>query len=45
MKKNEIMSFVARWMDFKIIILSKSDRERKTYAITYMCNPPKKNMT
>ena len=27
-KKDEIMPFAATWMDLKIIILSKSDRER-----------------
>ena len=28
-KKNEIMSFVATWMDLEIIILGKSERERQ----------------
>ena len=28
-KKDEIMPFAATWMDLKIIILSKSDRERR----------------
>ena len=34
------MSFAATWMDLEIIILSKSDRERKNlpYDITYMWN-------
>ena len=27
-KKDEIMPFAATWMDLKIIILGKSDRER-----------------
>ena len=36
-KKNEIMPFVATWMQLKIITLSKSDRERQIlYDITYM---------
>ena len=37
-KKNEIMPFVATWMDLEIIILSEveSDRERQiSYDITY----------
>jgi len=38
-KKNEIMPFVAIWMDLDIIILSKSWRERQiSYDITYMWN-------
>ena len=44
-KKNEIMSFAATWMDLEIAILSEV-RERKTnisYDITYMWN--KKNGT
>ena len=45
MKKNEIMSFVARWMDFKIIILSKSDRERQISDVTTYCGILKKNDT
>ena len=32
MKKNEIRSFVATWMDFEIIILSKAS-QRKTNNI------------
>ena len=39
MKKNEIMSFAATWMQLEIIILSKSERERQIpYDITYMWN-------
>ena len=44
-KKNEIMSSAATWMDLKIIILSevKSDRERQiSYDITYMWNLKKR---
>ena len=38
-KKNEIMPFEATWMQLKIIILSKSERERQIpYEITYMWN-------
>ena len=38
-KKNEIMLFVATWMNLEIIIQSKSARERQTsYGITYMWN-------
>ena len=38
-KMNEIMPFVATWMDIEIIILSESDRERQvSYGITYMWN-------
>ena len=38
-KKDEIMSFAATWMDLEMIILSKSDRERQIpYDITYMGN-------
>ena len=40
-KKNEIMSFAATWMDLEIVILSevKSERERQIpYDITYMWN-------
>ena len=35
-KMNEIMSFVATWMDLEIIILSKSEKDK--YGITYMYN-------
>ena len=38
-KKNEIMTFAATWVDLEIIILSevKSDRDRQlSYDITYM---------
>ena len=34
-KKNEIMPFVAMWMDLEIIILSKA-RQRKTNAIYHL---------
>ena len=38
-KKNEIMSFAATWMQLEIIILSMSERERQIpYNITYMWN-------
>ena len=38
-KKNEIMSFAATWVDLKIIILSKSERERQiSYEITHIWN-------
>ena len=38
-KKNEIMSFAATWLDLEIIILNQSDRERKiSHDITYMWN-------
>ena len=37
-KKNEIMSFVATWMDLKVVIQSKSVRERQMPYIIFMCN-------
>ena len=38
-KKNKIMPFSATWRDLKMIILSKSERERQIpYDITYMWN-------
>ena len=40
-KKNEIIPFVAKWMDLEMIILSevfKSERERQICNITYMWN-------
>ena len=38
-KKKEIMSFAARWMDLDIIILGDiSQRERQIYDTTYMQN-------
>ena len=38
-KKNEIMSFVATWMDLEVSILSKSERERQIpYITTYRWN-------
>ena len=33
--KNEIMPFAAIWMQLEIIILSKLERERQIYDITY----------
>ena len=35
-KKNEIMSFAATWMDLEIIILSEIS-QRKTNMISLMC--------
>ena len=43
-KKNEIMPFVATWMDLEIIILSAVRERQISYAITYMWNL-KKNDT
>ena len=40
-KKNEIMTFTATWMDLEIVIVSevKSERERQIpHDITYMWN-------
>ena len=36
-KKNEIMSFAATWMDLQMIIL-REDKERQISYITYMWN-------
>ena len=36
-KKNEIMSSAATWMDLKITILCKSDRERQISPISLTC--------
>ena len=36
-KKNDIMSFVAIWMDLEMIIL-REVRQRQIYNITYMWN-------
>ena len=37
-KMNEIMPFVATWMDLKNITLNKSDRESQISYIIYMWN-------
>ena len=42
-KKNEIMSFAAIWMDLEIIILSKLGRDK--YDIAYMWNLKKQKKT
>ena len=36
-KKNKIMPFAATWMELKILILSKSERERKFHMISLIC--------
>ena len=39
MKKNELMPFVARWMDLQIIVVSKVREKRQiSYHITYRWN-------
>ena len=35
-KKNEIMSFAATWMDLKVIILSEVNQRQISYDTTYM---------
>ena len=38
-KKNEIMPFVATWMDLEMVILKEVGQKRQVaYAITYMWN-------
>ena len=37
-KKNEIMSFAATWMDLGIVILSEVRQRQISYDITYMWN-------
>ena len=37
-KKNEIMSFAATWMDLEIITLSEVSQRQISYDITYMWN-------
>ena len=37
-EKNEIMTFVATWMDLEVIIQSKSVRERQMPYMIFMCN-------
>ena len=36
-KKNEIMPFVATWMDLEIIILSEISQRKKYYMISLIC--------
>ena len=44
-KKNEIMPCEATWMKLEIIILSKTERERKiSYNITYISKKKKIQM-
>ena len=42
LKKNEIMPFVATWMDLEIIILSEIRERQKPYDNTYMWNQSKR---
>ena len=39
-KKNEIMSFAATWMDLEIIILSEVSQRQASYKITYVWEFP-----
>ena len=41
-KRNEIMAFVATWMDLEILMLSEASVTQSLYAISYMCNLKKK---
>ena len=41
-KKKEIMSFAATWMDLQILILSEVRERQLSYDITYMWNLKKK---
>ena len=41
-KKNEIMTFTATWMDLEIVIISKSNKNQISHNITYMWNLRKK---
>ena len=45
-KKNEVMSFAAKWMDLEIVILSEvSQTEKNKYhGVTYMWNLKKKKV-
>ena len=36
-KKNEIMSFAATWMDLQIIILSELSQKDKNHMISFIC--------
>ena len=37
-EKNEILLFLAPWMDFKGIILKWNKSEKGKYCITFICN-------
>ena len=37
-KENEIMLFIATWMNLEIILLSEVSQTEKYYVITYMRN-------
>ena len=37
MKKNQIMPFVAIWMDLQIIILSEVSQKDKYHMISHIC--------
>ena len=41
-KKNEIMTFPATWMDLEIIILSELSERQTSYDVTYMWNLKKR---
>jgi hypothetical protein len=36
MKKNEILSFISKWMELENIILSEGSEDQKSYVLPHM---------